>query len=156
MISGNNQGALLNRLLRDYHKQFIENAKSSARDEQTDGARNPAASEKVRMTETKIYVGLNDAQTKEQRHETEKYMGVLKDVCRNYHVAFSVNIEDGGYYHDDGEYTEETSFVLVLINADQEVVKEIANDLCSFFRQESVLITEKQIEGYFICGKPLE
>ena len=104
------------------------------------------------MTETRINVGLNDSQTKEQKHETEKYMSVLKYVCRNYHVAFSVDIEHGGYYHDDGEYTEETSFILLLINADQDVVSEIAKDLCTFFHQESVLVTENHIDGYFISG----
>ena len=107
---------------------------------------------KVRMTETRIYIGLNDAQTKEQIFETERYMSVLKHVCRNYHVAFSVNIENGRYFHDDGEYTEETSFVLMLINADRKVVNEIAKDLCSFFNQESVLVTENHISGYFTGG----
>ena len=74
----------------------------------------------------------------------------MKNVCRNYHVAFSVDIEQGGYFHDDGEYTEETSLVLVLVNPDRNTVKEIAKDLCTFFHQESVLVTEDHIEGYFI------
>ena len=112
----------------------------------------PCRSKELRMTETRIYIGLNDAQTNEQIYETDMYMNVLKYVCRNYHVAFSVNIENGGYFHDDGEYTEETSFVLVLINADRRVVDEIAKDLCSFFHQESVLVTENSINGYFTGG----
>ena len=112
----------------------------------------PRRSKKLRMTETRIHIGLNDAQTKEQIYETDMYMNVLKYVCRNYHVAFSVNIENGGYFHDDGEYTEETSFVLVLINADRKVVNEIAKDLCSFFHQESVLVTKNRMTGYFTGG----
>ena len=112
----------------------------------------PAAGEKLQMVETRIYIGLNDAQTKEQIHETEKYMSVLKHVCQSYHVAFSVDIENGGYFHDNGEYTEETSFILTLINADKKVVNEIAKDLCSFFHQESVLVTENRIDGYFVSA----
>ena len=112
----------------------------------------PRRSKELRMTETRIYIGLNDTQTKEQIYETDMYMNVLKYVCRNYHVAFSVNIENGGYFHDDGEYTEETSFVLVLTNADRKVVNEIAKDLCSFFHQESVLVTENRMTGYFTGG----
>ena len=104
----------------------------------------------VQMMETRIYVGLNNAETKEQKFETEKYLNILKDVCRNYHVAFSVDIEEGGYYHEDGNYTEENSFVLVLIDADRNTVQEIAKDLCTFFRQESVLVTENRVDGYFI------
>lgn len=104
----------------------------------------------VHMTETRIYVGLNDAETREQKHDTERYLSVLKHVCRSYRVAFSLDIEQGGYFHEDGEYTEERSLVLVLINADKGIVREIAKDLCTFFHQESVLVTENRVEGYFV------
>lgn len=150
MSSGQNHGAIIYRLLEEQQKQFINKNATSCRNEQTDSIPIPSADEKQQMTETRIYIGLNDSQTREQIHETEAYMSVLKYVCRNYHVAFSVDIEHGGYFHDDGEYTEETSFVLMLINADQNVVKEIAKDLCFFFHQESVLVTENHIDGYFI------
>lgn len=152
MISGNYYGAFLHRLLKDYQEHLVEISAPSRQDERSDSTPQPTADGKLQMTETRIYIGLNDAQTKEQEHKTEKYMSVLKNVCRHYHVAFSVNIEDGGYFHDDGEYTEETAFVLVLINADQKVVTEIAKDLCFFFHQESVLVTEHHIDGRFIYG----
>ena len=149
---GNNHGALLYQLLEEYRKQLVEIIDPSFRDERSGSPATLPASEKLQMTETRIYIGLNDAQTKEQKYETEKYMSVLKNVCRSYHVAFSVDIEHGGYYHDDGEYTEETAFILVLINADQKVINDIAKDLCTFFHQESVLVTQNQIDGYFISG----
>ena len=104
----------------------------------------------VQMTETRIYVGLNDAETREQEHETEAYVEILKDVCRSHHVAFSMDIEEGGYYHEDGEYTEETSLVLILVEADPDTVQAIAKDLCARFHQESVLITENRVTGRFI------
>lgn len=113
-------------------------------------ASTPDRDEPEQMIETRIYVGLNNADTKTQIHDTEKYINLLKNVCKNYHVAFSVDIEDGGYFHDDGEYTEETSLILLLINVDRNVVREIAQDLCTFFHQESVLVTEDHIEAYFV------
>ena len=61
-----------------------------------------------------------------------------------------MDLEEGGNYHEDGQYTEENSFVLVLIDADSNIVQEIARDLCTFFRQESVLVTENRVDGYFI------
>ena len=85
-----------------------------------------------------------------QQYETKKYLDVLKDVCRSYKVAFSVDIEEGGYYHEDGEYTEETSLVLVLIDADDDIVKKIAVDLRRLFNQESVLVTKNRVGGCFI------
>ena len=102
------------------------------------------------MTETRIYVGLNDGETKEQKYDTEKYLGILKTICRNYHTAFSVDIEEGGYYHEDREYTEENSLVLVLIGVEKDTVQNIAKDLCSLCHQESVLITENSVSGYFV------
>ena len=105
----------------------------------------------AKMTEHRIYVGLNDAESRKQEFGTEKYLDTLKNICRSYQTAFSVDIEEGGYYHEDGEYTEETSFVLVLINTEQDKVQGIAKDLCRLFHQESVLVTENVIEGRFIC-----
>ena len=153
MNSEKNRGSVLYRLLEQYQKQSNNKNAAAWQNERSGSVPAPAASEKLHMTETRIYIGLNDVATKEQIHETEKYMSVLKYVCRNYHVAFSVDIEHGGYYHDDGEYTEETSFILQMINADQDVVSEIAKDLCTFFHQESVLVTENHIDGYFISMK---
>ena len=81
------------------------------------------------MTETKIYVGLNDSETRVQMYDTEKYISILKDVCRNYHVGFSVSAGQGGYFFEDGSYVQETTLVLSLIDADVDTVNEIAKDL---------------------------
>lgn len=77
---GNNHGAFLYQLFEEYRKQWAEIIAPSLRDERSGSTTPPAASEKLQMTETRIYVGLNDSQTKEQKHETEKYMSVLKNV----------------------------------------------------------------------------
>ncbi len=102
------------------------------------------------MTETRIYVGLNDSQTLKQEHETEKYVSVLQQVCRAYRVPFSFTLSDGGYFHDDGSYTREKTLVLSLIDADRDTAREIARDLCAFFHQESVLITEGRVESCYV------
>ena len=105
------------------------------------------------MLETRIYVGLNDSETMKQEYETETYVRILKNVCMNYHTAFSFSVVQGGYFHDNGQYTQEQTLVLSLIDADRQIVNEIANDLCVFFHQESVLITEDQVKAYYINGK---
>lgn len=83
------------------------------------------------MIETKIYVGLNDSETKTQRLETEKYVSTLKNVCRSYRVAFSFVVEQGGYLHENGSYTEENTLVLSLIDTEETIINEIAKDLCA-------------------------
>ena len=102
------------------------------------------------MIETKIYVGLNDAVTKTQLFETEKYIQILRDVCYAYKTPFSFDVQEGGYIHENGEYTKETTLVLVLIDADRKIVDEIARDLCVFFHQESVMITNEHVRTYFV------
>ncbi len=101
-----------------------------------------------------IYVGLNDADTHEQKFSTEKYMSVLKNVCYSYHVAFSVNLINGGYFHEDGSYVEERTLSLTLLNVDESVIDEIAGDLCAFFKQESVMVIRSEAQIKFI-GDPL-
>ena len=140
--------AITNHIMKMQRQMLEEAARTDISSKTGDG--------KMQMIETKIYVGLNDSETREQKFETDKYLGILKKVCRSYHMAFSVDIEEGGYFHEDGEYTEETSLVLVLIDADRDTVREIAKDLCVFFHQETVLITEDRIDGYFISKDALE
>ena len=102
------------------------------------------------MTETRIYVGLNDSETLEQKFDTDKYVSILKKVCKSYGVAFSFSVQQGGYLHEDGRFTQENSLVLSLIDTDKTTVNEIAKDLCAFFHQESVLITENAVRAYFV------
>lgn len=102
------------------------------------------------MLETRIYIGLNDADTLEQKFETAKYVSVLQRVCRAYHVPFSFSVAQGGYFHENGDYTQENTLILQLIDAPTQTVPEIAQDLCAFFHQESVMVTEGQVNAYFI------
>ncbi len=105
------------------------------------------------MTEYNIYVGLNDQFKKEQIFGTEKYISILRKVCKSYQVAFSFDIINGGYLYDNGDYVEETSLHITLLDQTKETVNEIAKDLCTFFNQESVMITHSSVETYYIRGE---
>ena len=153
MAQPDNRALLRHIMLQKLMQQRLAALRPSA-GPRPDAAPDSAGTESLRMTETRIYVGLNDAETRQQKYETEQYLSELKDVCRGYHVAFSVDIEQGGYYHEDGEYTEETSLVLLLIDAERDVVCRIAGDLRARFHQESVLVTEDSIAGFFYSGDP--
>ena len=102
------------------------------------------------MIESKIYVGLNDLTTNTQLFESEKYINVLRNVCYAYKVPFSFNVQEGGYIYESGDYARENSLVLTLIGAPKSTVNDIARDLCVFFHQESVLVTESQTEAYYV------
>ena len=103
--------------------------------------------------QTEIYVGLNDSETGIQKFETEKYLSILKNVCRSYQVAFSVQMINGGYFHEDGRYTEENSLKLTLVDISEQKTIEIAKDLCAFFNQESVMVTTLPSKVIFVNEK---
>ena len=103
--------------------------------------------------QTTIYVGLNDADSRAQRFETDKYLSILQNVCRSYHVAFSVSQVSGGYFHQDGTYVQENTLVLSLMDVPDDVIRSIAEDLCVFFRQETVLVTKSPSEIFYVSEK---
>ncbi|MBQ1307561.1 MAG: hypothetical protein IJI77_07680 [Erysipelotrichaceae bacterium] len=103
-----------------------------------------------KVRQTQIYVGLNDSDTYQQKFETGKYVSILKRVCQGYHVAFSMSLINGGYFHDDGTYVEENSLMLTLLDVDEQTIEEIAKDLCAFFNQESVMVSTSEAEVHFV------
>ncbi len=100
--------------------------------------------------QTTIYIGLNDAETGVQKFDTEKYLSILKKVCHSFKVAFSVHRIEGGYFHENGTYVEETTLALLLMDTPQETIMEIAKDLCAFFNQESVMVTSSPCSVVFV------
>ncbi|MBE6720717.1 MAG: DUF3574 domain-containing protein [Ruminococcaceae bacterium] len=100
--------------------------------------------------QTTIYVGLNDAETGVQKFDTAKYVSILKNVCYNFGVAFSVHRIEGGYFHENGTYVEETTLALLLMDTPEDKVIEIAKDLCAFFHQESVMVTSSPCSVVFV------
>ena len=97
-----------------------------------------------------IYVGLNDKDILKQMFSTEQFCRIAKLVCRNYAGAYSMNVIQGGYIHENGDFTEENTIVLTLIDVTKEQVDEIAKDLCAFFRQESVMVNKDVISSYMV------
>ena len=92
-------------------------------------------------TQATMNVGLNDRYTGAQKYSTEKYLSILKKVCYSYHVAFSVQVINGGFFHEDGRFVEESTLSLTLADVPEQTILEIAKDLCVFFNQESVMVT---------------
>lgn len=58
----------------------------------------------------------------------------------------------GGYIHENGEYTQENTIVLTFIGVPRRTIDEIAEDLCVFFRQESVLVTSSLVQSRMVSG----
>lgn len=97
-----------------------------------------------------ISVGFLDKDEKKQKAQTEQLLRLVSNCCKSYSMAFSSYLQDGGYFYDNGEYILEKSVCIVFIDPDENMVEEIAKDLCAFMNQESVMITVEDVECYFI------
>jgi hypothetical protein len=93
---------------------------------------------------------LNDSETGVQRFPSEKYLSILKHACKSYKVAFSVQEINGGYFHENGRYTEESTLVPSPMDVPEQTVMELAKDLCAFFHQESVMVTSSPTSVVFV------
>ena len=114
-------------------------------------SRNEYEGEKMEIAlQHTIYIGLNDPVTGQQKFDTAKYVDILKHVCQSYHVAFSYHELDGGYFYENGEFTQEHTLALMLVSANKDTVNNIAKDLCAFFNQESVMVTSSPCSVVFV------
>ena len=89
------------------------------------------------ISQTTIYIGLNDSETGVQKYDSKKYISILKRTCRHYKLAFAVQTVSGGYFHEDGRYTEENTL-------------ELAKEFCVLFNQESVMVTTSPTTVVFV------
>lgn len=105
------------------------------------------------MEEARIYAGLNDKDTHEQLYDTEHYKSMLKDICRQYNAQFSMQVIEGGYFHDDGTWVEENTLLITLIGTPKYTVYKIAKEVCALFNQETVMLTSTPVLTFDIHGK---
>ena len=106
------------------------------------------------MIESRIYVGLCDRDSHEQIHDTETYKEALKNICRNHKSPFSLQVIEGGYFHDDGSWVDENTLLITLIGTPQMVVYKIAKEVCTAFHQESVMITGNSVLRFNVHDDP--
>ncbi|MBO4357048.1 MAG: hypothetical protein J5813_02625 [Candidatus Methanomethylophilaceae archaeon] len=104
------------------------------------------------MLEARIYVGLRDKDTHEQHYDTERYKEMLKEICLKYRAPFSVQVMEGGYFHQDGTWVDEYSLLITLLGTPRKTVYNIANDVCNMFNQESVIITCTSVLDFTIAS----
>ena len=100
-----------------------------------------------------IMIGMNDCLSHKQEIDEEKIIRLTNNCCKNYGLSFSSVIQSGGYIHENGNYVMEKSLNLVLIDADEFAVNELAKDICCFINQESVLITVDDVACYYVSER---
>ena len=105
------------------------------------------------MNQYNIYVGLNDQFTRKQMHDTERYVKILKHICKAYRASFTFSVQEGGYIYENGDLEHEKSLHISMLDQPEETVNAVARDLCTFFNQESVLIVQSDVKMYYMNGE---
>lgn len=76
----------------------------------------------------------------------------LENDIADHFGGYTVTKHLGGYKHESGEYVRENSasYEIVAKDSDRKLIVAIAEDLKEIFNQESVLLTETEINAVFV------
>lgn len=87
----------------------------------------------------KIYIGLNDQQTKKQEIETETALIKVSEYLANHFEGATAYNAIGIYKHENGEIVRENSIVIELVFVDDQDVMTMIDHFRVVFNQESVM-----------------
>ena len=96
-----------------------------------------------------IFVGIKDKDSYEELLSVDDFKNILKEICVEKQINFSLITQLGGYTHDKG-YTTETSMRVVIIGANKGEIKRIADWLKIRINTDTVLVTKTKIEYCFM------
>ncbi len=104
----------------------------------------------TKETKYEIIIGLKDKNTYKQMLPTEKFIDIVKKVCKKKYIGYSMHLMEGGYIHQNGTYINEQSLNITFYYITKKQVLEIASILKEIFNQESVMVITSNINSYFI------
>lgn len=87
----------------------------------------------------KIYIGLNDQQTKKQEIETETALIKVSEYLADHFEGATAYNAIGIYKHENGEIVRENSIVIELVFVDDQDVMKMIDHFRVVFNQESVM-----------------
>ena len=105
----------------------------------------------TKQTKYEIIIGLKDKNTYKQMLSTEKFVKIVKSVCKRKYIGYSMHVMEGGYIHRNGTYINEKSLNITFYYITKKQVLEIASILKKLFNQESVIVITTGIESYLIA-----
>lgn len=98
----------------------------------------------------RLYIGMNDKEKLKQLCPTEDFIEMVRSICEDYKIAFSMDEKIGGYMMANGTFITERSLVLAITGFDFEQIVQLADDLRKKLNQESIMITKVEPEMFLI------
>ena len=103
-----------------------------------------------------LTVGLNDQDTKKQKHFKKWYYKKIYQMLDNIGIDGATLTESRGYYtHDNGKRVVEKSINIELLFVDAEKVNNLSQQLLKKFNQESIVVSTLEINSNLIYKKEI-
>lgn len=100
----------------------------------------------------KIYIGMNDKDKLQQLITTEDFISIVRGICEEYEIAFSMDEQVGGYMMANGIFITERSLILSISGFNEDQIMQLAETLKVVLNQETILVTMEKPE-LFIVGQ---
>ncbi len=97
-----------------------------------------------------IYLGLNDKDTKQQRHSTVEAYKTVEDLIAKTFNGGTISESHGVYKHDDGQTVIEKTLRIEILFSNDIEIKKFAKHIKEIFNQESVAVEYQKIESELI------
>ena len=101
----------------------------------------------METTVYRLYMGLNDKDTKKQEHPTEEAFNLFQSLVLRQFDGATVWSAKGIYTHEDGTQVSENTLCCELIFADYVHVKKFVTLLKEVFNQESIAVQMTKVES---------
>lgn len=99
-----------------------------------------------------LYIGLNDQDTTIQEIETAKAKTLIDDICAQYVEGFTSFKAEGAWLNDDMLIYEQT-WVYEFVDAEEQEIKAIMDELLIALNQACILMEKEEIEISYYEGK---
>ena len=100
-----------------------------------------------------IFIGIKDKDTYLETLSIDEVKDILKEVCRDKGINFSLLTQAGGYKHHKG-YTTETSLRVIIIDIDEKEIISLVDILKRRINTDTIMVTKTEIEYCFcFCDK---
>ncbi len=98
-----------------------------------------------------MFIGVLDKDSFKEECSPEKVSKKLEEIFSKQEAPFSLTRSKGGYVTADGKYVNEESLKITLIGEYNDMqISEFAEDLKTFFNQESILVITKLVEQNYV------
>jgi len=106
--------------------------------------------EKKTIRQYNLFIGLKDADTRKTEHNVREIAEHFCNLCTELKLSYSAQLQAGGYVYLNGDFENESSLCFVILDEPEEKIQNLAEDMCIWLNQESILITTQEVESIYL------